>query len=95
MYETILKSQPSLGLEENKLNNLGLQLVFNSKTPGQGIKVFQFAATLHPNSANLFDSLAEAYLFIGKTSKAKEHFEKSLALNPQNQNAVERLKQLK
>jgi len=52
------------------------------------------ATKLYPNSANLFDSLAEGYLYVGNKSKAIESFEKSLELNSQNQNAIDRLKQL-
>jgi len=53
------------------------------------------AIKLYPNSANLFDSLAEGYLFVGSKDKAIENFEKSLELNTQNQNAIDRLKQLR
>jgi len=39
--------------------------------------------------------LGEAYLFIGHKTNAIINFKKSLALNPENQNAIDRLKQLK
>ncbi|TMU55167.1 dienelactone hydrolase family protein [Flagellimonas algicola] len=95
LYQSLKWTHPSLALAEGNLNTLGMQLVFNPETSGQGINVFLLAAKLYPNSANLFDSLAEGYLFIGNKEKAIESFEKSLELNAQNQNAVERLKQLK
>jgi Flp pilus assembly protein TadD len=53
------------------------------------------ATSLYPNSWNLYDSLAEAYLFLGDTDNAISSFKKSLDLNPQNQNAMDRLEQLK
>ena len=95
LYEATLRKNPTMKLPENNLNILGLQLVFNPNNSAQGIKVLLFATHLYPKSANLFDSLAEAYLFMDNKEKAIENFEKSLELNSQNQNAIERLIQLK
>ncbi|MEX0361051.1 MAG: tetratricopeptide repeat protein, partial [Allomuricauda sp.] len=95
LYQSLKQTSPSLELPEGNLNTLGLQLVFNPETSEQGINVFLLAAKLYPNSANLFDSLAEGYLYLGNKEKAIESFEKSLELNAQNQNAIERLRQLK
>lgn len=95
LYQSTKKKNPLLELPEGNLNTLGLQLVFNPKTSKQAINVFLLATKLYPNSANLFDSLAEAYLFIDNNEKAIKNFEKSLELNSQNQNAIDRLKQLK
>ncbi|WP_373395876.1 prolyl oligopeptidase family serine peptidase [Algoriphagus halophilus] len=95
LYESILTTHPSFEIPEGPLNTLGLQLVFNPATSNQGIKVFQLAVSLFPNSANLYDSLGEGYLFIGDKTKAMESFEKSLELNSQNQNAIHRLEQLR
>jgi len=94
LYVSTKTKNPSLEIPEGNLNTLGLQLIFNPNTSEQGINVFLLATKLYPNSANLFDSLAEAYLFIGSKDKAIENFEKSLKLNSQNQNAIDRLKQL-
>lgn len=94
LYESLKKDHPAFEIPEANLNTLGLQLVFNPKTSQQGIDVFLFATRLYPNSANLFDSLAEGYLYMDKKEKAIESFEKSLVLNPNNQNAIMRLKEL-
>jgi len=95
LYDLTMKKNILLKLPEGNLNTLGLQLIFNPSTSEQGINVFLLATKLYPNSANLFDSLAEAYLFIENIEKAIINFEKSLELNSQNQNAIDRLKQLK
>ncbi len=95
LYDATIERHPSFKIPEGNLNVLGLQLVFNPNTSSQGINVFLLATKLYPNSANLYDSLAEGYLFIGDREKAIESFEKSLELNPQNQNAINRLEQLK
>ncbi|GAA0880638.1 hypothetical protein GCM10009119_36080 [Algoriphagus jejuensis] len=94
LYVQTKKNHPSLKLPEGNLNNLGLQLVFNPKTSQKGIKVFLLATDIYPNSANLFDSLAEGYLFLDDQANAKANFEKSLKLDSGNQNAINRLQQL-
>ena len=94
LYDSTVKKHHSFKIPEDILNTLGLQLVFNPNTSEQGINVLLFATNLYPNSANLFDSVAEGYLFIGNKEKAIENFKKSLELNTQNQNAINRLKQL-
>lgn len=95
LYSSVKTTYPELEIPEGNLNTIGLQLIFNPKTSAQAIRVFNFAATLYPNSANLYDSMAEAYLFLGDREKAISAFEKSLELNPQNQNAINRIKELK
>ena len=95
LYQFTLNDYPELKLPEGNLNNLGLQLLFNSETSRKGINIFLLATYLYPESANLFDSLGEAYLFVGENEKAIENFEKSLELYPENQNARDRLKQLR
>lgn len=95
LYDSVVKKHPSFNIPEGHLNTVGLQLVFNSNTSEQGINIFLLATKLYPNSANLFDSLAEGYLYVGNKSKAIKNFEKSLELNAQNQNAIDRLKKLK
>ena len=94
LYYSLIEKYPSFKLPEGNLNNLGLQLVFNPKTSSKGINVFLFATTIYPESSNLFDSLAEAYLFTGERKRAIENFKKSLELNAQNQNAIDRLNEL-
>lgn len=95
LYKEVKAKNQSFEIPEYALNNLGLQLVFNPDKTAEGIRVFEFAAQLYPSSANLFDSLAEGYLFAGDKVKARENFEKSLELNSQNGNAIQRLKELK
>jgi Tfp pilus assembly protein PilF len=49
---------------------------------------------MYPKSYNTYDSLAEAYMDNGSRNLAIENYRKSLALNPQNTNATEKLKEL-
>jgi tetratricopeptide (TPR) repeat protein len=43
----------------------------------------------------VYDSLGEAYAAAGKKELAIENYEKSLELDPKNENAKDRLKKLK
>ncbi len=95
LYEEMKKEDPSLVIPEGNLNTLGLQLIFNPLTSKEGIAVYEFATTLYPNSANLYDSLAEGYVYLKDDKNAILYFEKSLSLNPGNQNAIQRLKELR
>jgi tetratricopeptide (TPR) repeat protein len=94
LYQKTIKTYPKLELQEGMLNTLGLRLSFNPSKTQQGINVFLLALYIYPNSANLYDSLAEAYLYKKDVQNAISSFKKSLELNPENQNAVNKLKQL-
>ncbi|MBT8183182.1 MAG: alpha/beta hydrolase, partial [Eudoraea sp.] len=58
------------------------------------INVLLLALHIYPKSANLYDSLAEAYLYKKDMKNAIANFKKSLVLNPENQNAIIKLIQL-
>jgi len=94
LYEKTVAKHPSLKLEEGMLNKLGIQLSFNAGKMEQGIKVFLLAVHIYPKSANLYDSLALAYLYNQDDKNAIANFKKSLELNPENQHAIDKLKQL-
>jgi predicted TPR repeat methyltransferase len=47
----------------------------------------QWAIELAPNSGNLYDSLGEVQLKAGHREAAIQSYEKSLALDPANENA--------
>ena len=94
LYTQMKKEHPSLLIPEGVLNTLGLQLIFNPSKATEGIAIYEFAITLYPESANLHDSLAEGYVYLGNHKKAIANFKKILVLDPTNQNAITRLKQL-
>jgi tetratricopeptide (TPR) repeat protein len=48
----------------------------------------------YPQSANVYDSLAEAYLLSGDKEKAIENYRKALAIDPTMESAKQALKQL-
>ncbi len=95
LFQKTTVIHPKLELKEGMLNTLGLRLSFNPKTAQQGVNVFLLALHLYPKSANLYDSLGEAYFYNNDYKSAINSYKKSLELNPSNQNAIDRLKQLR
>lgn len=80
--------------DEHFINNLGYSLLGDDQI-AFAIKVFIKNKNLYPQSANAYDSLAEAYMIAGNNELAITNYEKSLELNPQNTNAKDQLKKLK
>ena len=50
---------------------------------------------IYPNYANGYDSLGEAYMKAGENELAVQNYEKSLELDPANNNAKEMLEVLR
>ena len=50
--------------------------------------------SLNPNSGNVYDSLAEAYMKTGDKQQAVEFYKKSLEKDPSNDNAKDKIKEL-
>ena len=95
LYKRTIAEYPNLELQEGMLNIFGLRLSFNPEKKEQGYNVLSLALHLYSKSANLYDSLAEAYFYNKDYANAILNYKKSLELNPGNQNAIDRLKQLK
>ena len=77
---------------ENALNDFGYE-VLKKDTPG-AIEVFRLNAAEFPQSGNVWDSLAEAYMKSGNSKKAEEYYQKAVARDPSNQNAKDMLKKI-
>jgi tetratricopeptide (TPR) repeat protein len=81
--------------EEHVLNMIGYRVFMQSDKPDDAIEVFAKNAQEFPESSNVYDSLAEAYAAAGKKDLAIENYEKSLQLDPNKENAKDRLRKLK
>jgi len=79
---------------EDFINQTGYQQL-RFKHFEEAIEFFKQNTKLHPNSFNVYDSLGEAYMITGEKSLAIENYEKSIAINPKNENGKEMLKKLK
>jgi hypothetical protein len=79
---------------ELELNALGYELLRQGRQ-GQAIVVMQLNAADHPGSSNAFDSLGEAYMEAGRRDEAIQSYERAVALDPANENAVQALEKLR
>lgn len=60
----------------------------------EAVAVFEFNVSLHPESANVYDSLGEARMNAGRTTEGVANYRRSLELNPGNANAEGMLERL-
>jgi len=94
-YSELKKSgSPPYVLDENTLIQLGYSLLFGGRND-QAIQVFQVEVRDYPKYWNAYDSLGEAYMKAGQKELAIANYEKSIELDPKNQNGVDMLKKLK
>lgn len=91
-YKELKKAKPDAYnfSNESELNILGYKLM-RSGAVKSSIKLFQLYASEFPNSGNAYDSLAEAYFNSKEYALSKQNYQKSLELNPNNDNAKEML----
>jgi pimeloyl-ACP methyl ester carboxylesterase len=94
LYTSLRRTYPESLVGEATLNSLGYALLRSGKLQ-DALAVFQRNVAEYPNASNPHDSLGEAYMAIGNRAKAIEHYERSLTLNPANENAAARLKTLR
>ena len=73
-------------LSPNALNNSGYKALAN-KQWDVALNFFHVYVHLYPKDANAYDSLAEAQMLSGDTLKAIASYQRSLELNPNNENA--------
>ncbi|HKO95760.1 MAG TPA: serine hydrolase [Pyrinomonadaceae bacterium] len=93
-YQQIKKDKPdNQTVSEGRLNGIGYTLMSQKKLP-EAIAILKLNAELYPQSANVYDSLGEAYMTIGDKELAIANYKKSLELNPKNANGAAMLKKL-
>ncbi|HDZ04094.1 hypothetical protein LCGC14_0217540 [marine sediment metagenome] len=79
---------------EQDLNELGYSFLRNEELE-KATEVFKLNTVLFPGSFNVFDSYGEVLLMADKKVEAIEMYEKSIELNPENENAKNVLLELK
>jgi tetratricopeptide (TPR) repeat protein len=92
-YRT-LKQSSDYYVSESQLNALGYRLL-SMKKVREAIEIFKLNAETYPQSANVYDSLGEAYMINGDKELAIRNYQRAVELNPQNANAIEMLKKLR
>jgi CubicO group peptidase (beta-lactamase class C family) len=93
-YRELKRTEPdSFDFGERPLNQLGYMLLGRDLTT-DALVIFKLNADEYPKSANVYDSLAEAFEKSGQKQLAVENYRKALQLNPDNPRAKEKLKAL-
>ena len=81
-------------VDESEMNRLGYYVLNTRRSPARAVEIFELNTDTFPRSANAYDSLGEAYLASGDTTRAILNYRKSLALDPKNSNAEAVLKRV-
>ena len=93
-YNTLKTNFPAkYDFSERQLNQLGY-FYLNKNRYKEAIPIFKLNTEVFPNSANVYDSLGEAYMVNGQKDLAIKNYKKSLELNSGNENAKEMLRLL-
>jgi tetratricopeptide (TPR) repeat protein len=79
---------------EAEINTTGYRLLADQRT-AQAIELFKLNTELYPDSANVFDSLGEAFESANRKDEAIKAFEKALQIDPNYQSSVDALRRLK
>ncbi|NRD22801.1 tetratricopeptide repeat protein [Winogradskyella litoriviva] len=80
------KDSMSIFIKEWDFNSLGYQNIRKHEYK-KAIEILKINAALHPNSANVYDSLGEAYLLHGDSLQAYINYKKTLEINSENRRA--------
>ena len=84
----------SYGQYNDRLNSIGYSLMKDGKLES-ALQVFKLNSLIFPRDYNVWDSLAECYFNMNEFELAKNYYERSLKLNPDNSNAKEMLEKIK
>jgi len=75
------------------MNDWGYELLTGNHLQ-EAVTILKLNVSLYPDSGNVYDSVAEAYLKSGQKDLAIENYKKSLEKNPDNEHAKDKLKEL-
>ena len=89
-----LAGQADASRVEAEVNGMGYALL-QTGHPEQALAVFELNTRVFPDAFNTWDSLGEAYMELGRDEEAIASYERSLALNPVNENAVLMIERLR
>jgi tetratricopeptide (TPR) repeat protein len=79
---------------EAAMNRFGYTLLRNNRTL-DAVEIFKLNAEAYPRSANVYDSLGDAYEAAGKKDEAIKSFERALAIDPSYPSSLAAVQRLK
>ena len=93
LIQEYLKKPSSYESSERDFNRLGYQFLRLQKCEN-ALEVFDSSTLIFPNSWNVFDSYGEALHQCGKKEDAIKMYQKSVELNPENENGKQMLSKI-
>lgn len=93
LIQDYLKDKSTYEATERDFNRLGYQFLRSQKNDNS-LETFHAATLIFPASSNIFDSYGEALLQCGKKEEAIKMYQKSVELNPNNENGKKVLSSL-
>jgi CubicO group peptidase (beta-lactamase class C family) len=90
LIKEYMKNTGNYDASERDFNRLGYQFLRLQKCDN-AIQVFSSAALIFPTSWNIFDSYGEALYQCGKKEETLKMYQKSIELNPENENGKQKL----
>ncbi len=94
-YSDLRKRSPEeYSFDEGDLNQFGYELLGSNRVE-EALEAFRLNVSMYPKSWNVYDSLGEALMKAGQTAPAIRNYEKSLELNPGNENGRQMLAKLR
>jgi tetratricopeptide (TPR) repeat protein len=93
-YDLKDEHEKEYDFKEAQLNTLGYQLLQSGRAK-DAIEIFKLNVEQFPESFNVYDSLGEGYMVDGNTKLAIKNYEKSIKINPDNENGKKMLEKLK
>lgn len=94
VFKELKKRNPAFQPLENDLNDWGYRMLNGGGKPKEALEIFKLNVFLYPKSANVYDSVAEAYEANGFRELAISNYKRSLELDPDNTHAAQQLKRL-
>jgi CubicO group peptidase (beta-lactamase class C family) len=91
--EPFLNADKKSTIAEEKMNEIGYSFLYAKKVQ-QAKEVFKLNKEAYPQSANVYDSYAEACLMNGDYKEAADNYLKAYELNPKNEGAKHLANQL-
>jgi len=94
VYNELKEKDPDFRPPETYLNDWAYRMLNGGGKKKEALEIFKLNVFLYPDSANVYDSLAEAFEANGRPDLAIKNYKRSLELDAGNRNAVRQLKRL-
>ena len=94
VFKELKKKNADFQPLENDLNDWAYRMLNGGGKPKEALEIFKLNVFLYPNSANVYDSVAEAYEANGFRELAITNYKRSLELDPRNTHAAQQLRRL-